>query len=570
MGDCAPCSPSPSSQRRPRCRSSSRHTFGAEGDPGDHAQSEVDHRRRGSRRVVRRTRPLLGGLRRRPALRPAARDASALPLHALHARVRHPSGAGGTCSLGRCSRLVHDLLPLGRSPEPAPDAHLAPTPGSERSRFCSRSPREPCSSRRAASIIPVIALLLADRRRSRSGVEREAPGSREGWRSRRSRPRSSSSVHRARDLRSAWTASVPRDDRSRRPRTHPSLRALGRAGVHRRHGPASPRRRPRRLGGSDPDRWALCSSICFPRNAGRSPHSWSLLILGVVRPPAAFRTGKLDGPGVHAGGRRLPLRVRVRAGRPRRLPRVSGEPDRVGVRLPPGGEDGGFRRDGGTSSEPRFPRRDPRSGQAVAGTVRSLEMASPVSGSKKWKRLGSTAQPHPFAGFRARARVDPRAELGAFRDQGEDVVGPLVARRRERLLGGHGRRVDGEQHVHLRAELLGDVHLDVDGRSLRSSPRRPRPRGRTAGCPGSRSVPRGPRGRSPRRAERGSRAKEIAPPSTVPSTRFIGGDPTNAATNRFAGRANSRCGVSTCWRRPSRRTATRSPRVIASTWSWVT
>ena len=42
------------------------------------------------------------------------------------------------------------------------------------------------------------------------------------------------------------------------------------------------------------------------------------------------------------------------------------------------------------------------------------------------------------------------------------------------------------------------------------------------------------------------------------------------ATNRFTGDSNSFCGVSTCCSRPSLSTHTRSPSVIASTWSWVT
>ncbi len=155
------------------------------------------------------------------------------------------------------------------------------------------------------------------------------------------------------------TASVPRDDRSRRPRTHPSLRALGRAGVRRRRGPVPPRRRPRRLGGANADGWLAAprSVPVPPRGHHRAP--------GAPDPrrggsPAALRTGKLDGPGMHARGRRLPLRVRVRPGCPRRIPRVSGQPDRVGVRVPPGGDDGGFRRDGaGLSSEPRSRRREP-------------------------------------------------------------------------------------------------------------------------------------------------------------------------------------------------------------------
>ena len=44
----------------------------------------------------------------------------------------------------------------------------------------------------------------------------------------------------------------------------------------------------------------------------------------------------------------------------------------------------------------------------------------------------------------------------------------------------------------------------------------------------------------------------------------------NPATNRLTGESNSVCGVSTCCSCPSRSTQTRSPRVMASTWSWVT
>ena len=57
---------------------------------------------------------------------------------------------------------------------------------------------------------------------------------------------------------------------------------------------------------------------------------------------------------------------------------------------------------------------------------------------------------------------------------------------------------------------------------------------------------------------------------TAPSSRFIDGEPMNAATNRLAGSAYRTSGSSTCCRRPSRMTATRSPIVIASIWSWVT
>ena len=53
-------------------------------------------------------------------------------------------------------------------------------------------------------------------------------------------------------------------------------------------------------------------------------------------------------------------------------------------------------------------------------------------------------------------------------------------------------------------------------------------------------------------------------------TRFIGGLPMKLATNRFTGRSNTDCGSPVCWSTPPRITATRSPIVIASTWSCVT
>jgi len=52
--------------------------------------------------------------------------------------------------------------------------------------------------------------------------------------------------------------------------------------------------------------------------------------------------------------------------------------------------------------------------------------------------------------------------------------------------------------------------------------------------------------------------------------RFMLCEPMNPATNTFAGLASNQAGVSTCWSTPSLSTATRSPMVIASPWSWVT
>ena len=63
----------------------------------------------------------------------------------------------------------------------------------------------------------------------------------------------------------------------------------------------------------------------------------------------------------------------------------------------------------------------------------------------------------------------------------------------------------------------------------------------------------------------------LTPPATILSVnRFIAGEPMKPATNTLAGRSYSARGVSTCCKTPSFKTATRSPMVIASTWSWVT
>ena len=80
-----------------------------------------------------------------------------------------------------------------------------------------------------------------------------------------------------------------------------------------------------------------------------------------------------------------------------------------------------------------------------------------------------------------------------------------------------------------------------------------RPRSGEPGASGTRQVP-----------------KRASPSSTIASTRFIAGEPMNAATNRFAGCSKSISGVSHCCSTPPRMTATRWPSVIASTWSWVT
>src|SRR5664280_2294143 len=63
----------------------------------------------------------------------------------------------------------------------------------------------------------------------------------------------------------------------------------------------------------------------------------------------------------------------------------------------------------------------------------------------------------------------------------------------------------------------------------------------------------------------------FTPPSTIgTSKRFIAGEPMNPATNTLFGWSYMPRGVSHCCRTPSLRTATRSPIVMASIWSWVT
>jgi len=52
--------------------------------------------------------------------------------------------------------------------------------------------------------------------------------------------------------------------------------------------------------------------------------------------------------------------------------------------------------------------------------------------------------------------------------------------------------------------------------------------------------------------------------------KFIAGEPMKPATKRLSGSSYNSAGVPTCCRTPARITATRSPSVIASVWSWVT
>ena len=65
-------------------------------------------------------------------------------------------------------------------------------------------------------------------------------------------------------------------------------------------------------------------------------------------------------------------------------------------------------------------------------------------------------------------------------------------------------------------------------------------------------------------------AKVAWPSFASPGMRFMAGVPMKPATKRLAGARYTSSGVPTCCITPSFITATRSPKVMASSWSWVT
>ena len=127
------------------------------------------------------------------------------------------------------------------------------------------------------------------------------------------------------------------------------------------------------------------------------------------------------------------------------------------------------------------------------------------------------------------------------------------------------RRVDREDHVALGAEPLDHLQLGAEPRRARIVVR-----------PGGPEVGRADSGDHAALVPRGGRQRDLDPGDAQPPVAQLAGrevhrgEPMNAATNTFAGASNSRSGVSHCCTVPSRRTATRSPSVIASTWSCVT
>ena len=150
------------------------------------------------------------------------------------------------------------------------------------------------------------------------------------------------------------------------------------------------------------------------------------------------------------------------------------------------------------------------------------------------------------------------------------------------LLGHDRRGLDLDVGEHLGAEQLGRDHLAAQRRlprrvagerrvlELLGTDRRER-----SSCRRRLRAP-GPVARPGRRARRASATADTqtsVPPSRSSRawTRFIAGLPMKLATNRLAGRLVERLrGRRTCCSSPLRSTATRSPIVIASTWSCVT
>ena len=63
----------------------------------------------------------------------------------------------------------------------------------------------------------------------------------------------------------------------------------------------------------------------------------------------------------------------------------------------------------------------------------------------------------------------------------------------------------------------------------------------------------------------------IREPSISPRRKFMAGEPMNPATNRFTGLlVQLPAAMPSCCTTPRRMRAIRSPRVMASVWSWVT
>ena len=203
--------------------------------------------------------------------------------------------------------------------------------------------------------------------------------------------------------------------------------------------------------------------------------------------------------------------------------------------------------------------------QADATACLSAPTTCPVAGSKKWRRAVSTASSSSVPGVDARSRVDDGGEDRPLvvREQLSLVVALASVARPHRL----GARRAG-------ASIVKITWLSAPRSSTTSGLHAMRGRSGVRGRACSKSVGRIPRitprsrrasGRRAAAAQARSRRIATAPPTISASTRFIDGEPMNAATNRFAGRVEEvlrRVDLLEQRRRAARRPAARasSPR----------
>ena len=164
---------------------------------------------------------------------------------------------------------------------------------------------------------------------------------------------------------------------------------------------------------------------------------------------------------------------------------------------------------------------------AASAAAPSVASRAPVSGSKKWKRARIDGQIDRIADAGGRLRVDPGREE-------RPSVGQAAAGRRLENLSADRGCVDMEEDVDVGAELL--EHLDPRPESSAARARTLRPRTPRGGSRARRARrPRRAAGR--RRTARGTGRSARRSSSSVASTRFIAGEPMNAAMKRFVGRS---------------------------------
>ena len=271
--------------------------------------------------------------------------------------------------------------------------------------------------------------------------------------------------------------------------------------------------------------------------------------------PTHLRGPRRGARRVPAGRRRRRLvgrRARRRAGARRAPARALDRPRRAALR-------------GDGRRAPRAPARRGSCRRSGRGSERLARL-----GVEQVHRLGRHDELDRLAGREAPPALDARGEARAVvGGEQRRVARPRSPRRRRRPPRPPGCCASTGKITWLSAPSRSTTSSSARSRGGVASPRRAR---RAAGRCGRMPAITGPsrRGarsaaasRSPATRSRARRARRRRRGSSR-------GEPMNAATNTFAGASNSRSGVSHCCTVPSRSTATRSPSVIASTWSCVT